>query len=303
MEIGIFLPTAGPNATTESIRAIGEAAEAWGFDSVWTADHVLLPVEINTPYPYAPQYPFKGESVYMEAATALTYIAGFTKRIKLAFGACILPYREPVLHAKVLSTLDILSAGRVILGAGVGWMREEFEALHMRFEDRGRRADEHIQVLRALWTQEDPKFDGEFYHVRGVRFAPRPVHGTIPIFIAGHSAPARRRAGRLGDGWHTAYLPLDQLRAGWDEIRRIAGDAGRDPSALQLTCRIAAGPPFGMGGAAQPVLPVDQLRDSLHRHRELGASHIVLDFGIARYPYKEILRLMHESAEAFLGAS
>lgn len=301
MEIGIFLPTAGPNATTESIRAIAESAEAWGFDSVWTADHVLLPVEINTPYPYAPVYPFKGESVYMEAATALTYIAGFTRRIRLAFGACILPYREPVLHAKVLSTLDTLSGGRVILGAGVGWMREEFEALHMRFEDRGRRADEHIQVLRALWAQDEPFFEGQFYHVRGVRFAPRPVRGTIPILIGGHSAPARRRAGRLGDGWHTAYLPLDQLKFGWEEIRQTAKAAGRDPDALQLTCRIAAGPPFGMGGAAKPELPAEQLREGLRQHRELGASHIVLDFGIARYPYQEILRLMRETAQNVLG--
>lgn len=296
MEIGIFLPTAGKGATAASLRAIAEAAEAWGFDSVWTADHVLLPVEINTPYPYAPQYPFKGESVYMESATALTYIAGFTRRIKLAFGACILPYREPVLHAKVLSTLDVLSGGRVILGAGVGWMREEFEALHMRFEDRGRRADEHIQVLRALWTQEDPSFEGEFYHVRGVRFAPKPVRGTIPILIGGHSRPARRRAGRLGDGWHTAYLPPDQIKAGWEEIRQTAIAAGRNPDALQLTCRVAAGPPFGLGGADRPELPVAQLREALRVHRDLGAVHVVLDFGIARYGSQDILRLMEQTA-------
>ncbi len=301
MEVGIFLPTCGPNATAESVPAIAEAGERWGYDSVWTADHVILPVEINTPYPYAPVYPFKGESVYMEAATALTYIAGRTRRIKLAFGACILPYREPVLHAKVLSTLDVLSGGRVILGAGVGWMREEFEALHMRFEDRGRRADEHIQVLRALWTQEDPAFEGEFYHVRGIRFAPRPVRGTIPILIGGHSRPARRRASRLGDGWHTAYLPLDQLKAGWDEIRQVAQAAGRDPNALQLTCRIAAGPPFGMGGAARPELPVEQLREALRRHEEMGVAHVILDFGIARYPAQEILRLMEQTAKEVLG--
>lgn len=303
MEIGIFIPTAGKGATAESLRAIAEAAEAWGFDSVWTADHVLLPVEIDTPYPYAPQYPFKGESVYMESATALTYIAGFTRRIKLAFGACILPYREPVLHAKVLSTLDVLSGGRVILGAGIGWMREEFEALHMRFEDRGRRADEHIQVLRALWTQEDPAFEGEFYHVRGVRFAPKPFRGTIPILIGGHSAPARRRAGRLGDGWHTAYLPPDQIKAGWEEIRQTAIAAGRNPDALQLTCRVAAGPPFGLGGADRPELPVAQLREALRVHRDLGASHVVLDFGIARYGPQDILRLMEQTARDIPGGN
>ena len=301
MEIGIFLPTAGKGATPASLRAIAEATERWGFDSVWTADHVLLPVKIDTPYPYAPEYPFKGESVYMDSATALTYIAGFTRRIKLAFGACILPYREPVLHAKVLSTLDTLSGGRVILGAGVGWMREEFDALHMRFEDRGRRADEHIQVIRALWTQEDPTFEGEFYHVRGVRFAPKPVHGTIPILIAGHSRPARRRAGRLGDGWHTAYLPPEQIKAGWAEIRQIAAAAGRNPNALRLTCRVAAGPPFGLGGADRPELPVAQFRETLRIHRDLRASHVVLDFGIARYGPDDILRLMEQTANELLG--
>ena len=197
----IFGPMAGP----EALRTLAQSAETVGFDSVWFADHIVIPRRVQALYPYADDNasPFDPDQPFYEPLSALNFLAGFTHRIRLGTHVLIIPYRPPILTAKILATLDALSGGRLILGAGVGWMAEEFEILDAPpYSERGAVTNEYLRLFKALWTQDQPEFQGRYCHVSDVGFSPKPAQRPHPpIWIGGHSAPALRRVAELGDGW------------------------------------------------------------------------------------------------------
>ena len=266
MQVGLSLPQFGPTATREHVLRCAQAADAAGFDSLWAADHVVVPREFRSPYPYAADginstiYP---PDVMLEALTLLTFVAGVTERIQLGTSVLVLPMRQPVLLAKVLATLDHLSGGRLILGVGVGWCEEEFEVLSAPYDRRGRRTDEALRLLRAFWSEDWVDFEGEFYRVDGWTCRPQPA-GTIPFWFGGDTRPQMERAVRFGDGWMAApRSPLEKTMRDWDRVRELADRAGRDPASITLH---AGGAGFLTAGE------LGRLAEEMHKLAEAGVG-------------------------------
>jgi probable F420-dependent oxidoreductase len=215
--------------------ALAQAGESAGFESLWTVEHTVVPAGYGSAYPYAPSGKMAGgqdDIPLPDPLIWMAYVAAATKTINLATGILILPQHQPVLAAKQIATLDHMSGGRVILGIGVGWMKEEFEALGVPFNERGARTDEYIVAMRELWGAEQPTFKGRFVQFEKAYCRPQPVKKSVPIIVGGHSEPAAKRAGRLGDGYFPARgAPADLIAI----ARQAAKDAGRDPAALEIT--------------------------------------------------------------------
>ncbi len=235
MRVGIYLPQIGPIAQPAHITTVARAVESAGFDSLWVFDHVVLREDYGTPYPYSEdgRLAIPTTASFIEPLTLLSFAAAVTERVELGTAVLVLPMRAPVLHAKIISSLDHLSAGRVILGAGVGWWKEEFEALSMPFDRRGRRMDEYLAVLRDLWTNDFGTFRGEFYDTTGWACNPKPSR-HVPIWLGGNNPAQLDRIGRFADGWLANPAMLDTLESDFDRARQAANDAGRDAAALQL---------------------------------------------------------------------
>jgi probable F420-dependent oxidoreductase len=203
------------------LRAVGEAAEAAGLDSLWLADHVVFPRAYRTPYPYSPDGKLNTPP-YPEPLATLAFLAAVTSRIELATGVLVLPQRSPVLVAKQAATVHQLSGGRLRLGIGAGWLREEFEVLGADFDSRGARMNESIDVMRALWREDAPVFHGQFTSLDGsIAIEPRPPGDAVPIIVGGHTRTAALRAGRRGDG----FFPLSYDVGVLAELYAIARDA------------------------------------------------------------------------------
>ncbi len=237
MKFGIAFANIRRFAQPDEACALVAAAERAGFESVWTVDHVVVPSGYESKYPYDPsgRLPSGEDAPFPDPLIWLAYVARETSTIRLATGILILPERNPLVLAKELATLDCLSSGRVILGVGLGWMREEFEALGIPFEGRGVRAEESIAAMRALWSQERASYSGSTVRFEDVFLRPQPPGGAVPIHIGGHSQVAARRAGRIGDGFFPFGVDRDQLPSLVDTVRRAAEDAGRDPSSVEVT--------------------------------------------------------------------
>ncbi|HSB82000.1 MAG TPA: LLM class F420-dependent oxidoreductase, partial [Candidatus Methylomirabilis sp.] len=269
MRFGFPIPTRGALGTLDTIRRLGQAADRYQYDSIWVTDHVVIPKATTSRYPYSPDGSFDlgAAQHYLDALTVMSYLAAVTERTAIGSSVLILPYRNPMLVAKMVATLDILSQGRAILAVGVGWMREEFAALNLTtFEKRGAATDEYIRILRELWTKEWPSFRGRFYSFDEVRFYPKPVQKPHPpIWIGGHTKAAIRRAALLGDGWHPIGLrppaglyPEEFARAAAD-LRAQAEAAGRDPKTITLSLRAPIR--FTNGGTSGSRTPFIGSRD------------------------------------------
>jgi len=234
VRIGAKVPNSGPLPGTIGISEMARVLEQAGFQSLWVADHVVLPAEIGSRYPFAAdgRATWSTTTPYFDAVVAMALIAGATERATIGTAVLVLPLRNPVVFAKQAASLDVLSGGRLALGLGAGWLREEFEALGVPFDARGRRLVDGIRILGECWTgtyQED------------IVFSPTPV-GPLPLYVGGHSAIALRRAGALGDGW-LGQQSLDavdthELEAAHAAITLAAADAGRDPARLRVVLRI-----------------------------------------------------------------
>lgn len=235
MRVGIYLPQIGAAATPKQITTVARAVEGAGFDSLWVFDHVVLREDYGTPYPYSEdgRLAIPTTANFLEPLTLLSFAAAVTERVELGTAVLVLPMRAPVLHAKIIASLDYLSTGRVILGAGVGWWKEEFAALSMPFDRRGRRMDEYLAVLRDLWTNDFGTFQGEFYDTTGWACNPKPAR-HVPIWLGGNNPAQLDRVGRFADGWLANPFMLGTLEADFDRARQAANDAGRDAAALQL---------------------------------------------------------------------
>jgi probable F420-dependent oxidoreductase len=238
MDVGLFVPLGSGNATPEIMRALGREAEERGFESIWVAEHVVLFDDYDSAYPYDPsgRFPAGGDAGLLEPFTALTYLAAVTDRIRLGTGICLVPQRNPVYTAKAVTDLDTLSGGRVDFGVGVGWLREEFDALGMPFDRRGQRADEYLAAMRSLWCDEVSEFHGELYDLRPCRMYPKPVQRPHPpIHVGGESDAALRRVARLGQGWYSFGRLPEDLPAALARLDAALAAEGRTRDDVTLT--------------------------------------------------------------------
>lgn len=269
MEIGAHLPVYGTAATREGVTLVARRIEALGYDSLWVSDHVVIPWEIRSRYPYnaSGDFPLSPATDFLEPLTVLTLAAAVTSRVRLGTSVLVLPHRHPVLTAKMLATLDHLAPGRVILGAGVGWMREEIELFGVPYGRRGAWSDEAIAIMRACWRDDRVSFRGEFFSFEGLGCRPRPASGTIPIWIGGHTDRALRRVVSLGDGWHAAFPTPQALGDGIARLREACRTVGRDPATLAISARLGL-------SAKRP--PADLLTE-LRALRDLGVAHVILE--------------------------
>lgn len=270
VEIGVHVPQVGPLASRENVAAFAKAADDAGFDGLWVFDHVVLQKEQQSKYPYSRDgsLGFPPTSDFLEPLTLLAFLAGVTKRVRLGTSVLVLPMRQPVLHAKIMATIDHLSGGRFVLGAGVGWWKEEFEALSVPFGKRGKRMDECLQLVRALWTQEFVDFHGEFYECVDWACNPKPVRPEgIPIWLGGESRKQIERAGAYGDGWLATAKSLPTLKDDFEIAKEAASKAGRDPSKLKLAVEGA--------GALKPD-NLDRMAERLARLKESGLFHAIV---------------------------
>ena len=234
MEFGIAFANTLQFTEREGLETLARSAEAAGFDSLWTVEHVIYPDGYESEYPYdrSGKMAADASSPIPDPLIWLAFVAAATTTLRLGTGILILPQRNPLVLAKEVATLDRLSGGRVELGIGVGWLKEEFDALGVPFERRGARTDEWVEVMRAVWADDHVDFDGEFASFTGASVNPKPAGATVPITVGGHSAAAARRAGRLGDGFFPAKGDIPELV---DIMRQTAADAGRDPSAITVS--------------------------------------------------------------------
>ena len=292
MKYGFTLPGRGHLATPERLGIIARKGEEFGFDTLLTGDHILVPKNISSVYPYTEdgEFPGSGSGESMEQITLLSYIAGQTSKIRLVTSVLIVPHRHPRIAAKSLATLDLLSEGRLVVGVGVGWMREEFQALGLPpFEERGAVTDEYIRAFKVLWTEDDPHFQGKYISFDDISFLPKPVQKPHPpIWVGGESRPALRRTAELADGWYplgsNPTFPMgtpEQLKAGLERLAGYAVRFGRDPSTIETIYRThqfellkqAAGPdrlPF--------VGDADQIAGDIRQYQDMGVTSMIWDF-------------------------
>jgi probable F420-dependent oxidoreductase len=271
MQIGCHLPTQGPVATRQALVTFARQAEEAQMASLWVSDHVVFSKVGRSNYPSG-RFPHAPDTPYLEPVTVLAAVALCTERARLGSSVFILGHRNPVVMAKMLTTIDTLSNGRLICGVGVGWWREEFAALGVPFEARGRRANEMIQIFKTLWTGDNPHFDGDFYRFCDIGFAPKPVQKPHPpIWIGGHSRAALQRVVALGDGWHASAQSPEQMRAHLEQLRKVADAAGRPFEGLTLSLRLKLSA-AEVQGSRQAII------DQYCAYKALGLSHLVVDF-------------------------
>ena len=293
MEFGFSLPGRGPLATPDQILKMATHADDLRYASLFVTDHVVLPASAaRSVYPYHPsgQLPGGANQDYLDPLALLGWLAHATRRVKLGTSVLVIPYRNPLVTAKILATLDRLSNGRIILGIGVGWLREEFEAVAAPpFEERGRVTDEYIALMRRAWTTDPVSYEGPHYRVKDVHALPKPVQtGGIPVWVGGHTDSAVRRTATLGDGWHPIALRPpgllfpDEYGQRAKQLRGWAKEAGRDPDAITLTVRVPMAvrssritPPAGdrplFQGTAAEVLA------DIQAYAQHGVTHFVFD--------------------------
>lgn len=291
MNFGFTLPMRGPLSAPESLAAIAKAGDDLGFGLLACSDHVILPTATNSPFPYGTtSIAGGGPGDHLELVTTLGWLAAHTQRARLLTAVMVVPHRPAVLTAKALATVDYLSGGRLVIGAGAGWLREEFEAIGAPpFDHRGTVTDEYIAAFRELWRNETPAFSGTYASFSNIKAAPKPATpGGPAIWIGGESPVALRRAGRTGDGWYpigsNPTYPLRtpaQMAASIATVKRHAQEAGRDPATLDFGLQagwLKLGEATTMDDGARLPLTgsADQIRGDIHALEDIGVRHLVV---------------------------
>jgi probable F420-dependent oxidoreductase len=282
MQIGFNAPTSGALIEPDSLRRIITEGEALGFDYTTVSDHIMVPRNLDSKYPYTDsgEFPAGTAAAWLEQLTTTAYIAALTSKLRFVLSVMVVPHRPAVLTAKTLATIDYLSKGRLTLGIGVGWCREEFEAIAAApFDDRGHVTDEWMMACKELWAKDDPRFDGKYVKFSDVVFTPKPVQQPIPIWVGGESAPALRRTVRYADCWYPVgtnpQFPMNtasRLKTGLARFRGFAEKGGRDPASLQVALRVLVGP------SARPRRTVDGEAEMFTG----GAADYVADIAVLR---------------------
>lgn len=279
MKFGICLPIRLSLEAKDNVE-IAKSAEILGFDSIWASDHVVMPEKHLGSF----------SEVFYDPFMLLSYIAAETSSIKLGTSVIILPYRNPVVVAKMIATLDQLSEGRVVFGVGPGWMREEYDALSVPFSKRGARTNEYIEAIKELWISDEPSYDGEFCSFSNIKFYPKPLQKPHPpIFIAGASDYAIKRAVEYGNGWQPTWVSPQDVKEGISKLKNIAEEKGKDLSSFTYSVRNRLDivgsdynsvkdrgaevddPPYLLRGTAP------EITEYIRQYKNLGVSHIVLD--------------------------
>src|SRR5512145_2845664 len=272
MDIGCHLPTTqGPATARDGLVTFAREAERGGLASLWVSDHVVIP-RVTTGYGRGGRFPHPPERPYLEPVVALTAAAMGTTRARLGASVFVLGHRHAVVMAKMLATIDVLSNGRLICGTGVGWWKQELETLGAPFHARGRQADEVLRVFKALWTEENPSFRGEFFSFQDIGFAPKPLQKPHPpLWVGGDSPGAFRRVVTLGDGWHATTKTPAELRDALGRLRAVADAARRPFESLTLSLRL---------GVTEELLAKgpQALVDLLGEYKRLGLRHVLLEF-------------------------
>jgi probable F420-dependent oxidoreductase len=294
MKYGVFLPVSGRAASRKTLMQAAQQAESLGYDSVWAADRLVMPWKIDTAYPYSKESTFivPPDRPFFDTLTCLAFLAGCTETIQLGMSVMVLPYRHPLHWAKIATTIDQLSTGRLIMGVGVGWMEEEFAAMNAPFKERGAVSDEQLTLLKQLWTEEHITFRGKYYNVNDIAFNPKPYQKPrVPIWVGGEGKYAQRRAGRYGDAWFPYFVRITpaELAARFEYVRKIAREAGRSPDELTLTCCLPIELTPNDAQQEENYLKgsVEQVTDRLQMFQKVGVTHIGLQFMVPHYPERQ----------------
>jgi probable F420-dependent oxidoreductase len=282
MKLGFSLPTAGAWATPANQLAVARRAEALGYHSLWVFQRLLYALEPQNDYPPMPGQPWpKPFARVSDPTVTLAWIAGQTSRIRLGTSVLIMPYYTPVLLAKQLATLDQVSGGRLDVGLGIGWSKDEYQAVGVPFRDRGRRADEFLRCLDAIWKDDVVEWKGEFYSVPRSRIEPKPAQKPRPpLTYGGYAGPAVvRRCVELCDGFNGGNMPFKDVVPVVEAVRAAARAAGRDPAALHVVCRgsfrLRARPE---GSGRRPLWgTIEEIRDDVRRYAEAGLTELFLE--------------------------
>jgi|TARA_B100001750_G_scaffold248089_1_gene276621 probable F420-dependent oxidoreductase len=305
LKFGFEVPTSGVFAGPDSLARVARHGEQIGFDYLHIGDHLVIPRSIQSSYPYSDSGAFLGEwsskenqgeddlGLHFEQLTTLSYLAANTNKINLLSSVCILPYRQPVLTAKILATIDVLSNGRLIVGCGAGWMEEEFEALGLdTFKKRGSVTNEYIDAFRELWTSPNPTFKGEYVSFSDIYFAPKPIQKPYPpIWIGGESPAAIRRAANYGDVWYpfgnNPQYPLDtidRLKNGIEKLNCKLDEADRDINKIGIALSAEmwysdTDPIFDENGNRKLLTgEPSQVAEDIYNLAEIGVSYLTLDY-------------------------
>jgi probable F420-dependent oxidoreductase len=272
MDLGCHLPTTQPPATARAaLLTFAREAEKREIASLWVSDHVVIP-RVTTGYGRGGRFPHPPERPYLEPVVALAAAAVGTTKARLGASVFVLGHRHAVVMAKMLATIDVLSNGRLICGAGVGWWKQELETLGTPFQTRGRQADEVLRVFKALWTEDNPSFQGEFFRFQDIGFAPKPLQKPHPpLWVGGDSPGAFRRVVALGDGWHATTKTPAELRDALDRLRKAADAAGRPFESITLSLR------FGLSDELLAKGP-QAIIDVLGEYKLLGLTHVLVEF-------------------------
>jgi probable F420-dependent oxidoreductase len=293
LELGFQLPCRGPLARVDVITRLARAADTLGYSVLTISDHIVLPTRSSAPYPYDHSGAFPGgaQQPFIEPIPLAAWLLAITRRIRVAISVLVVPYRNPVVTAKQLATIDAMSGGRLVVGVGVGWWPEEFEAVAAPpFAERGAVTDEYIRLMKTLWTEDAPRFEGKYYHVRDITLLPKPVQKPHPpIWVGGHTEPALRRTAALGDAWHPiglrgpAGLAPDELARKLERLRALARAGGRDPASIRVAFRapLDLWPARGKtpDRAEQPLVgsPAKVVED-LRAYAAAGVDTVIFDF-------------------------
>ncbi len=314
MDYGFSIPTRGSLANRDSVLALAKRGEELGFAYLAIPDHVVIPREIHSPYPYNVERKMVGaaDGDCLEQLTLLAYLAAATTKIRLLTSVMVVPHRPPVLTAKVLATIDVLSRGRVTVGCGVGWLQEEFEAIGAPpFSERGKVTDEYLRIFKTLWIQEDPRFEGKYARLENITFLPKPVQRPHPpLWIGGESPAALRRVVALGDAWYpigsNPQFPLNTAQRYSEAVSRLreeAARAKRDPASIELNfwaswykegqrLTVEDGQRLAFTGSDAEVA------QDIQAYRSFGVRHLLFNF--VRPTLKESLAAMERFATKVL---
>lgn len=276
MKVGISLPQLGPQASAENLIRVARRAEELGYDSAWVLERLLWPISPKEPYPASPDgsLPDAYQLVFDPLET-LTFVAAHTSKIRLGTSVLVLPYHTPIQLARRIATLDVLSGGRVDVGVGAGWSRDEFEAAGTPFERRGARCDEFLRAMIEIWTKDPVSFNGEFYHIPESMVGPKPLQKPHPpIYVAGFGAYAFERAAKYGNGWNPAGVPSWEWLEGMiKQLHETSRRTGAGAMAVVLRSFTIV---FPQAGKRAPMMgTLDEVKEDIKRLRDIGVTELV----------------------------
>ena len=281
MKIGFALPNVGPVSTPEAVVKVAQRAEALGYHSLWTIERLLWPVKPQTPYPVTPDGTLpEAYKHVLDPLETLTFAAAHTKTVTLGTSVLDIPYYNPVMLARRLTTLDYLSNGRVRLGLGLGWSKDEMDAVGSDLRKRGAMADEFVQVLKAIWTTNPVEFHGKFYQIPKSYIGPKPVQKPHPpVYMAAFAPAAMKRLATLADGWNPVAIPVDGMAQMFAGVKQMAKDAGRDPSSLAMVVRANLEINDKPAGDKRMIFSgtIEQIKEDIAGCKSIGAHELFFD--------------------------